>query len=201
MKTKRGVLVGWVAVLTLGWGVAVRAQDAGTEMGAEDDLTVRGVQGTKSDPDFEARGYSAFGTNFTAATVATSGVGNVYIQNRLEIGAGVYVRGGGVIYPDNTTQTTAIAMFSLASGECDTNRLDILFGTNYLVSGVSVWQSPAIGQTMNIYSNGVVVDSFALTGSSATRSLSINMVPLDRLGIAGTNINGTVLFCFQGSRR
>lgn len=204
MKTKRAWPAFGLAMILLGWAAGVRAQDAGTEIGVEDDVTVRGRGGTKADPDFEVQGYSAFGTNFAGATYATSGVGNVYIQNWLEVGAGVVARGSGVTYPDGTVQATAYntnMVFTLASGECDTNRVDILFSTDYAVGAVRVWQSPVTSQTVVVFLNGSSVTSFPFVTASTSQTLSINLTAFDRLGILCTNINGTILFAFEGRRR
>jgi hypothetical protein len=197
MKTRRQVLIAGLAALLFGGGMVLQAQDAGTEMGVADDLTVRGRQGTKSDPDLEVHGYSAFGTNYAGALVATSGVGNVFIQNRLEVGA-------GVVYPDGTAQATAYntnAVFTLASGECDTNRVDILFSVNYLVSRVTVFQSPVTDQGVSVFRNGSSVTTFPFTGASTSQTLSVSIDSSDRLGILCTNVNGTILFAFEGRRR
>ncbi len=182
------------------------AQDKGIETGIEDDLTVKGQGGSKADPDFEAWGFSAFGTNYNGASFATSGVGNVFIQNHLEVGSNLYLRGVGLIFPDNTTQTTAQTSGSLTenstlvSGECDTNRLDILFSTNFLITAVKVFQSPAISQDILIYTNTLLVDTFSLAGPQGSRSLSFELGAYDRLGIACTNRDGTVLFSFEGRK-
>ena len=180
---------------------AVSAADVGVESGVADDLTVYGQGGDRTDPDLEVKGYSAFGTNAAAAARVTSGPGNVFIGGSLEVARAIHAGTGGVVFADGTTQTTAaVVSHPLLSGECDTNRLDILVGTNYAVRAVKVWQSPAVGQTINVYSNGTVVSSFSLGGASASQGLTLNLAAFDRLGIACTNLAGTVLFTFEGSR-
>lgn len=190
--------------LLLGLGaLTCPAQDINVEAGFEDDVTVRGRNGTKADPDLEVQGYTAFGTNFSNASFATSGVGQVYIQRSLEVGSNLYVRGSAV-FPDGSVQSTAYTTNStimLASGECDTNRVDILFSSPYLVSTVRVWQATAIGQAVSVFVNGSSVSTFNFSGSSATSALAINLSSSDRLGILCTNFNGTVLFSFEGRRR
>jgi hypothetical protein len=47
--------------------------------------------GDKDNPDLHVDGYALFGTNTTAASVVTSGVGNVFIQNNLQIGSNLTV--------------------------------------------------------------------------------------------------------------
>ena len=76
----------WLVVVTAVLGLTfndVNSQDAGLEFGIEDDLTVMGVDGDTNDPDLEVKGYSVFGTS-DGATVATSGVGNVFVSGTLE---------------------------------------------------------------------------------------------------------------------
>ena len=43
--------------------------------------------GDKDNPDLHVEGYALFGTNTTSASVVTSGVGNVFIQNNLQVGS------------------------------------------------------------------------------------------------------------------
>ncbi|MFC1452188.1 hypothetical protein ACFLSJ_02440 [Verrucomicrobiota bacterium] len=69
------------------------AQDAGVEFGVEDDLTVQGTGGTKDDADVEVKGYSVFGSSGADATTVTQGVGNVFIEEHLEVGSNVFVQG------------------------------------------------------------------------------------------------------------
>lgn len=102
------------------------AQDADTETGIEDDLTVQGKQGTKTDPDLEVNGYAAFGTNFAGAAVATAGVGNVYIQNNLEVGSNFCI--GSVYQVDSlgrvilgTWNATAVAIAAGGTGQTTAN--------------------------------------------------------------------------------
>lgn len=174
------------------------------EMGVADSFVVQGTSGTKSDPDVKLAGYSVFGTNVAGAYAVTSGVGNVYIQNSVEIGSNLYLHGDGLVFPDATIQTTAYVasniISTLVSGECDTNRLDILASTNYVITGVKIMQSPVIPQMIQIYSNGTTVDAFVFATNTVARSLSFSLAAFDRLGIACTNINGTVLFVFEGRR-
>ncbi|MFA4835379.1 MAG: hypothetical protein WC749_04825 [Dehalococcoidia bacterium] len=68
------------------------AADKGLEFGIEDDLTVNGTEGTKTDADLEVKGYSVFGSGSGAAKV-TSGEGSLYIQNNLELGGNSYFWG------------------------------------------------------------------------------------------------------------
>lgn len=88
----------------------------------------------------------------------------------------------------------------LVGGECDTNRLDILCATNYTITGVKVLQTAGVPQLIRVYTNGVSVDAFALTTDRVERALSLTVGPFDRLGIACTNLGGTVLFSFEGHR-
>jgi hypothetical protein len=175
-----------------------------TELGVADSFTVNGTRGTKDDPDVKLSGFTVFGTNTLGAVAVTSGVGNVYIQNTLEVGSNIHVHGVGIVFPDSTTQTTAFASSSLGSslvsGECDTNRTDILMSTNYVITSVKVQQSPVIPQGVQVYSNGVPVGLFGVGSGTAEQGLSLSMNAFDRLGIACTNVNGTVLFVFEGYR-
>jgi hypothetical protein len=193
-----------VAYLTVGLafvGGMAFAQER-TELGVADSFVVEGTVGTKADPDVKLAGYTMFGTNGVGAWSVTSGVGNVYIQNSLEVGSNLFLHGNGIVFPDATTQATAyVAGGSLLSGECDTNRQDMLFSTNYVITGVKVMQSPIIPQLIQVYVNGSVVDAFSLSSNTAARDVSFNLAAFDRLGISCTNINGTILFCFEGRRR
>ena len=102
------------------------AQDKGLDTVIEDDLTVKGKAGTKLDPDLEVQGYSAFGTNYSGAASVTSGVGNVYIQNNLEVGSNFFVR--GVFQVDSlgkvllgTWNATTIAIANGGTGQTTAN--------------------------------------------------------------------------------
>ena len=193
-----------LAGVTLALGTfAAPAQDINVEAGFEDDVTVRGRNGSKADPDLEVQGYTAFGTNFSTASFVTSGVGQVYIQRSLEVGSNLYLRNSAV-FPDGTVQSTAYntnAPIMLASGECDTNRTDILISGQYLVSTVRVWQASALAQAVTVFVNGSSVSTFNFSTLTATSALALNLSPADRLGILSSNINGTVLFSFEGRRR
>lgn len=198
-KILRGICV----LSALAIGPRALAQDANVEAGFEDDVTVRGRGGSKLDPDLEVQGYTGFGTNFSAASYVTSGVGQVYIQGNLEVGANLYAR-SPVVFPDGSAQATAYStnrVAMLASGECDTNRVDILFSSAYLVSTVRVWQAAASGQAVSVLVNGSSVTTFPFTATSATTPLAINLSAFDRLGILCTNASSTVLFAFEGRLR
>lgn len=195
--------LGAVAAALLLGALPATAQDPGVEAGFEDDVTVRGRTGTRNDPDLEVQGYAAFGTNFAGASFATSGVGQVYIQRNLEIGSNLYAR-GSVVFADGSAQATAYntnRAFMLASGECDTNRLDILFSSAYVVSTVRVWQASAAGQSVSIFLNGSAVTTFPFTVVSSTVPLAVSVSAFDRLGILCTNLSSTVLFAFEGRAR
>jgi hypothetical protein len=199
-RTRR---LGAVAAALLLGALPVVAQDPAVEAGFEDDVTIRGRTGTRNDPDFEVQGYTAFGTNFAGATFVTSGVGHVYIQRSLEVGSNLYAR-GAVVFPDGSQQATAYntnRAVMLASGECDTNRLDILFSSAYLVSTIRVWQAAAAGQAVSVFLNGSSVTTFPFTTVSATVPLAVNLSAFDRLGILCTNLSSTVLFAFEGRAR
>lgn len=201
MKLRKSLL-GALCALLSALGPAA-AQDVGVETGAADDLTVHGRGGDRSDPDLDVKGYSAFATNAASAARVISGPGNVYIEGQLEVGRVMYAGTGGVVFADGTTQRTAAAQVTLhplVSGECDTNRLDILVGSNYWVRGVKVWQASALGQAVNVYSNGNLVSTFALGGTTASQPLTLDLAAFDRLGIACTNTSATILFSFEGSR-
>jgi len=81
----------WVFNVDVGW-----AADSGVEFGIEDDLTIRGVEGTDSDPDFEVNGYSAFATTPATADNVTSGAGSVYMQGSLEVDGDIYPAAAGI---------------------------------------------------------------------------------------------------------
>lgn len=196
-------IAGWLTAGVLAFGGIALAQDTGVEAGFEDDVTIRGRGGNKADPDLEVQGYTAFGTNYSAASFVTSGVGQVFIQRNLEVGSNLYAR-ASVVFPDGTAQTTAFSTnkaHMLASGECDTNRIDILFSSNYLVNTLRVWQASAAGQAVSVFLNGSSVTTFPFSTTSTTIPLSVNIAAFDRLGILCTNVNSTVLFAFEGRGR
>ena len=89
---------------------------------------------------------------------------------------------------------------SLVSGECDTNRTDVLFSTNYLLSAVYVWQERPTNQFVYLLTNSVVFDSFVFAGATTKRAVSVNVGQYDRLGIACSNLSSVVEFCFEGNR-
>lgn len=206
MKSERTIFLWWSSILILlafGIGGTAKAQDAGVEAGFEDDVTIRGSGGSRTDPDLEVYGYAAFGTNYAAAAFVTSGVGQVFIQRNLEVGSNIYAR-SSIVFSDGSAQNTAYStnrIHMLASGECDTNRLDILFSSNYLVSTLRVWQATATGQAVSVFLNGGSVTTFPFTTTSTTIPLSINLNSFDRLGILCTNVSSTVLFAFEGRAR
>ena len=92
------------------------------------------------------------------------------------------------------------SVVSVASGECDTNRLDVLFGTNYTMTSICVWQDSTDDQMVFIYKNGVQFDSVFFNTATASKSFSINLQKYDRLGVSSSNINKVVNFCFQGRK-
>lgn len=70
------------------------AEDAGIILGAEDDLTVSGTQGTSADADLEVKGYAVFGASGDGASVVTQGVGGVFVAGHIEVASNLYVAGG-----------------------------------------------------------------------------------------------------------
>jgi hypothetical protein len=110
-----------------------------------------------------------------------------------------------VAYNDAATKgyvdAAATSTYSLVSGECDTNRTDVLFSTNYAVTAVYVWQAAATNQSVFVYTNSVVMDAFPVSSLTGARALNINVTRYDRLGIAGSNLNSVIEFCFEGRRR
>ncbi len=89
---------------------------------------------------------------------------------------------------------------SVASGECDTNRLDVLFGTNYTMTSICVWQDSTDNQMVFLYKNGVQFDSLFFNTATASKTFSVNLQKFDRLGVASSNVNNVVNFCFQGRK-
>ena len=89
---------------------------------------------------------------------------------------------------------------SVASGECDTNRLDVLFGTNYTMTSICIWQDSTDNQMVFLYKNGVQFDSVFFNTATASKTFSVSLQKFDRLGVASSNINNVVNFCFQGRK-
>lgn len=93
---------------------------------------------------------------------------------------------------------------SLVSGECDTNVVEILFSTNYYITGVSVYQpAPVPQRSVFVYISGTEVYSFEFGGTTETRVFDppLELSKYDRLGIAVTQTNSTIQFCFEGTLR
>jgi hypothetical protein len=170
--------------------------DPGIESAFVDDVTVLGTGGDRNDPDLEVRGYTAFGLNPTSAVHATAGPGQVFIEDRLEVGQSLHL-GGEIVFSDGTTQTTARTRFMLASGECDTNRVDILMAEPVKATAVRLFQSSVIPHTVRIFKNGAAVTGILFNATTADIPLAISLAPFDRLGILATNTAGTVLFAFE----
>ena len=103
----------------------------------------------------------------------------------------------------NYVDNRITAVLSLVSGECDTNRVDILFSTNYTVTGVCVCQPSALSRTVYVYTNAVQVDSFTLSTLNDIRTFAtpISITRYHRLGIAVSATNSVVSFCFEGRRQ
>ena len=68
---------------------AARAQN-NTELGAEDDFTVLGIDGVAADPDAEIRGFTVFGATQTAYPGIAAGPGNVAVNGFLSVSSGAY---------------------------------------------------------------------------------------------------------------
>lgn len=69
------------------------AQDKNIETGIEDDLTVKGTNGTAADADLEVNGFSVFGPGGSAALSVTNQPGSVFMGRHLEINSNLYVMG------------------------------------------------------------------------------------------------------------
>lgn len=100
----------------------------------------------------------------------------------------------------NEIDAAAIPTTSIVSGECDTNRTDILFSTNFTINSVYVFQDSTSAQGVFLYTNSVMFDSFFFSSKNASHSFSIDIGKYDRLGIATSNTTSTIDFCFEGKR-
>ena len=85
----RSLFVGTLLLCALAWPLAGTA-GAQVEFGAEDDISVFGVDGTAPDPDAEIKGFSVFGATQTAYTGITAGRGNVVVNGVLAVSSGAY---------------------------------------------------------------------------------------------------------------
>ena len=65
---------------------------ASTELGAEDDLTVLGTDGTVTDPDLEIKGFSIFGSTNVLTHISTA-AGNTVFNGAIETSSDIYVVG------------------------------------------------------------------------------------------------------------
>ncbi|MCK5852186.1 hypothetical protein KAH27_04065 [bacterium] len=100
----------------------------------------------------------------------------------------------------NEIDAAAIPTTSIVSGECDTNRTDILFSTNFTINSVYIYQDSAASQGIFLYTNNIIFDSFSFSSQNASHSFSIGVGQFDRLGIASSNTASIIDFCFQGKR-
>ena len=85
-------LLGALLLGALAWPLAGTA-GAQVEFGAEDDLTVFGVDGTAADADVEIKGFSVFGATQSAYTGIAAGKGNVVVNGVLAVSSGAYFAG------------------------------------------------------------------------------------------------------------
>ncbi len=161
-------------------------------------------------------------TNYMAGTESI-GMGAVWVTNNqaLVMGDGMASRGDGVLvarqawlaawptdpsnaatkaYVDSRTLAVEQAARTLASGECDTNRVDILFTTNYLISAVYVWQQAPVENQVIVYTNGVAADALDFNTSASAKPIALPVGRFDRLGIAVTGVSQVVQFAFEGTR-
>ena len=77
---------------------ALSAADNGTEFYMEDDLTVKGTQGSQTDPDVEIKGFTVFGsTQSTPALSIPAAPGNVFMNGYVQVSSGMYVAAGTTI--------------------------------------------------------------------------------------------------------
>ncbi len=74
-------------------GFAPEAGAQAVELGAADDLTVMGGDGTAPDPDLEVKGFSVFGSTLPAYPGVAAATGNVFVNGRLGVSAGAYFSG------------------------------------------------------------------------------------------------------------
>ncbi|MFC1452189.1 hypothetical protein ACFLSJ_02445 [Verrucomicrobiota bacterium] len=106
MKMRRACATGQFClsiIMSLALAAAARADDPGVTLGAEDDLTVSGTNGTTTDADAEIKGFSVFGSSGADAETVTSGAGSVFIEEHLEVGSNVYVQGSVAVTGDVTS--------------------------------------------------------------------------------------------------
>jgi|GEM_PF-5635820 len=88
-----GAVVSFLIVVGVQLARVTQGQDAGVEAGFEDDVLIKGVQGTSADPDLKVYGYVGFGTNWSSAAMVTSGIGCAYFQRSVEIGSNLWIMG------------------------------------------------------------------------------------------------------------
>lgn len=109
-----------------------------------------GDGGTISNPDLKTEGFAYFGTNVTGATVVTSGWGNVFIEDSLEIGGSLIVNGSAV-NPDQAsgkiiTTTPATQIITAAGGINPTNTYIRIAGSG---GNVNITRNPQILTGLN----------------------------------------------------
>jgi hypothetical protein len=100
VRARRTGLAAGLGAVLLACGPA-RLPAAPVEMGVQDDLTVHGTDGDKTDPDVELRGYSVFGTNASRAAAVVAGAGNAFVEYSVEVGSNLFVRGRAAVGSTN----------------------------------------------------------------------------------------------------
>ncbi|MCG2726489.1 MAG: hypothetical protein L6420_09635, partial [Elusimicrobia bacterium] len=65
---------------------------AGTELGATDDFTVLGTDGTVDDPDVEIKGFTIFGSTNVLTHISTA-AGNTVFNGAVEVSSDIYIVG------------------------------------------------------------------------------------------------------------
>ncbi len=161
---------GAMALMLASW--SAWAADAGVEMGAEDDMTVLGTEGSLPDADFEAKGYSVFGTpSVEVPSQFTNGAGSVVVASNLFV-AGEFKAAGGIDLSGANMTVSNLTVQGILSAEGP------LF---------QVLQNASMSSNLNVGGSASVGGNQTVTGSSTVGSLGVtgNGTVGGTLGVTG----------------
>ena len=165
-----------MALMLASW--SAWAADAGVEMGAEDDMTVLGTEGSLPDADFEAKGYSVFGTpSVEVPSQFTNGAGSVVVASNLFV-AGEFKAAGGIDLSGANMTVSNLTVQGILSAEGP------LF---QVLQNASMSSNLNVGGSASVGGNQTVSGDQTVTGSSTVGSLGVtgNGTVGGTLGVTG----------------
>lgn len=178
MHTRTKTWCAWIMALLVsasaGW-----AADAGVEMGAEDDLTVLGTQGTLSDADLEVKGYSVFGTpSIPVPAEFTNGAGsvviasNLFVAGKFKADAGIDLSGANMTVSNLTVQGILSAEGSLLQVlQHSVLQSNLTVGGNLTLSGnQSVAGNSTVSGTLGVNGDVTLGEDLSVAGTATIGS-------------------------------